>query len=1050
MTAGSASGSPRVDTVIASAGTGKTTTLVGKVRAAVVDGLAPENILVTTFTKRAAAELRGRIRASLIKDKRPELAAAMLGARIGTVNSVCGALIEDYAFELGRSPVAEVISEDRQKALFGRAIGPVITRFADRIGPLAARMGMEAQGWAGKGRRVEGWQDHVRKIVDLARSNGIDAAGLAESARHSVDTLVALLPVPEAGETGDAFDAALRQAVEACRDECRSRLDTLKIGTTKSDVPAVESAMEIFERGEDLPWADWARLSKLGKTQADLPLFTDVIAAAVVHPRHPSFRADIAQFIALQFECAADCLAAYESYKRARGLVDFVDQEMMALAILRDPRNQPRLSETIHAVFVDEYQDSSPIQIAIFSALAQIAPVNLWVGDPKQSIYGFRDADPELTQAAARTITEATGGQFDFLRKSWRSRPKLGAFVNASFEPNFLRVGMSSEEITFDDYARADGPVDPLSVWELAGKNKGERSEHLAARVAGLLRNPNDWMVECDVDGLRPARGSDIALLCRSNDQVLDIALALFQQGVEVAVEREGLLDQPEIELLSSALRWVADPTDSLAAAEIARLSGGETDWLNAAFEEDRRSALKECIPFGEALVELRSAAPQLTPAEMLDSIIHVPGLMEGIAAWGAMRERLANIEALRGLIARYQDDQRAERQAATLAGACVWLGELEKARQPESRHAGAVNVLTYHGAKGLEWPICILTELDSKPKRTPFEIVAEQSAPPDWRDPLLNRRLRYWPWPYGGLSAGLDLVASAAQSPQGMAGTAEERRERTRLLYVGATRARDHLCLATVGKTDWLAELANDLSEPLVHLDAQHILVGDTRFPVQAAPTALPPSEFPVIAEYGRPAYEPTVCLPMRLRPSETLSSGRPRIIEGVLIGTRIPLDGDPDIQAVGEAVHRFIACDDPSAPPEWRRQIAEALLGNWLVPQLRPESLMTASENLDKFLTGRFGDARRLREWPIHAFEGQQFISGRIDLLIDTGENFIIIDHKSFPGVDIDDDRLQAFAGQVSLYGQAVTLATGRACNEYWFHQPITGVMSRVVIED
>lgn len=203
----------RVDTIIASAGTGKTYTLVEDICAAIRAGLPPSRLLATTFTKKAAAELAGRLRTALIRDGRPESAAELLSARIGTVNGVCGSLISEFAFELGRSPTADVITEDRQGSTFARAVGPVMTDCIGAIAPLAERLSIDARDYKSKRGTSRGWQDTARRIVDAARSNGIASVALPHSAARSIASLTALLPAASASETAEALDSRLRDAV---------------------------------------------------------------------------------------------------------------------------------------------------------------------------------------------------------------------------------------------------------------------------------------------------------------------------------------------------------------------------------------------------------------------------------------------------------------------------------------------------------------------------------------------------------------------------------------------------------------------------------------------------------------------------------------------------------------------------------------------------------------------------------------------------------------------------------------------------------------------
>ena len=130
-----------------------------------------------------------------------------------------------------------------------------------------------------------------------------------------------------------------------------------------------------------------------------------------------------------------DALQEYEQYKKRRGLIDYTDMETLILRLLDHPEVREVLSEELDLLMVDEFQDTSPIQLEIFLKLSRMAAHSVWVGDPKQSIYGFRGADPQLMQA----IIEQSGGvrPEDIQRHSWRSRQDLVWAANALFTKAF-------------------------------------------------------------------------------------------------------------------------------------------------------------------------------------------------------------------------------------------------------------------------------------------------------------------------------------------------------------------------------------------------------------------------------------------------------------------------------------------------------------------------------------------------------------------------------------------------------------------------------------
>ena len=166
-------GSHKVGVVTASAGTGKTFNLTSRIETEIGSGRDPERVLASTFTVKAAEELRERARGRLIAGGKAEQAVRLLGARIGTINGVCGGLVKEFAFGLGLSPIVNVIDENVAKSTFRKSADVAIGKHADELGTLAKLFGYE------DAFKPKDWRDDVNKIVELARANNISEAALA-------------------------------------------------------------------------------------------------------------------------------------------------------------------------------------------------------------------------------------------------------------------------------------------------------------------------------------------------------------------------------------------------------------------------------------------------------------------------------------------------------------------------------------------------------------------------------------------------------------------------------------------------------------------------------------------------------------------------------------------------------------------------------------------------------------------------------------------------------------------------------------------------------
>ena len=668
------------------------------------------------------------------------------------------------------------------------------------------------------------WHFEVRRLMDAARANCIEPRALADSAARSIETLDACLGPCEAD--GDAIDEGLRSAIDEALGAIDTSIDATK--KTAAYIDSLEKARRSLERSR-LRWGAWAKLMDRKKPgKKSLPAVEPVMAVAARHIAHPRLRAEVHELITLMFAVAADALTAYQEQKRERGVMDFVDQETLALELLRRADVRADLQGQLDLVLVDEFQDTSPLQLAIFLALGELARESVWVGDPKQAIFGFRGTDPKLMDAAIESLTSHTSdpelvrrtvdaleraGTVETLSVSYRSRPALVDLTSEIFAGAFRHQGMPEDRTRLTAALEKEpaglGPI--IEHWPLCpadSSNKETRAACAARGVRDLLAGA-PTVRERETHHPRPASARDVAVLCRTNEQCHLIAEALADLGVAAVVPRMGLLDTAEGRVALAGLRLWVDPRDGLAAAVVARFTShaDDLDGLIARILDAPGAAGFDDEPRVQAVRAARERSPDLDPAGALAAVIDAADLRGYCAGWGTAAQRLGNLDALCAHARGYVAEMAAGRDAPSVVGLLAYFDALvdtwgwNAARTDRQALLGgedAVTVSTWHRAKGLEWPITVLYGLESLREPDAYGVhVMGDPREFDVAAPLAGRWIRFWPNPYNTSNQGGPVKDAYAQSEAFAELVDRSQREALRVLYVGWTRARDRLVLA-------------------------------------------------------------------------------------------------------------------------------------------------------------------------------------------------------------------------------------------------------------
>lgn len=838
--------------VSAGAGSGKTRVLTERLMAYILDESCPADIdsfLIITYTRAAAGELRGRIMEELSAALGADPSSRRLRrqnalcqrAHIGTIHSFCADLLREFSHMAGISPDFKIMDEDRAAAMKAAALErtlescyekrgthPGFTLLADTVGAgrddrrLAALV-LNLHGKMQCHARPESW---ARRQVELLESDCADAAqtpwGLevlsrvretAEYWSAEMDRVMAEMAPYE--KIKNAYMPSVSETADALRELVRSLDMGWDRARAAADIPfgrlgALRNSPE--PRVSELVKARRESCKKAMKNAADM-LSSD--SEKLLHEMELTAPAMSALLeLTLMFD------REYTKDKRRSALLDYSDLEHLTAALLTDENGEPtmlasQVSQRYTEIMVDEYQDVSQVQDAIFRAVSRRGRNLFLVGDVKQSIYRFRLADPEIFTGKYLSFADAdTAAPGEprriMLQENFRSRREILNAANAVFSRCMSRrlgdidYDSSAELKCGADYeGAADVPeLLLMNIPAAVDADSPDKTEAEARMAAGRIRALVESCVPVrDKNGVRPVEYGDVAILLRSVNTVGGVyRRALIEQGIPVASVQSGeYFSSVEISALMSALAVIDNPHQDIPLIAVLRspsfmFSADELSAIRAASRKgDFYSALaaaadgnEKCARFLERLSAMRAAAADMPVGELVRYVMDGLDMLALCSAMDDGERRRANLMSFVGLSERFESTGY-----RGLHRFVLWLRQLAaKGSEPSggAPETSAVQIMSVHRSKGLEFPVVFLCD------------AARQFNKTDTRDTVLVH-------PELGLGPKVTDLERRVEYPTLARNAIRLRLEREtlseemRLLYVAMTRAKERLYITAAVK---------------------------------------------------------------------------------------------------------------------------------------------------------------------------------------------------------------------------------------------------------
>ena len=1027
-----------IQLINAGAGSGKTYTLTKEFCDLLLKGAKPSQFILTTYTKAAADEFVSKIKARLMSENMADMIPLVESAHIGTIHSVAKTFVEKYWYLLDMSPNLSLKDEVEMGAFKERVLDIVATdqdqAFFDDY---SFQMGVNDNGF---------WKSQVLAIVDMLGSYGLPLTALDQFKKSSVeiveevykDRKVDMSKLKALVDDADGYLSGVRgNPASILREE------VAKFG----DNPSLNASIPIFKA---------IAADKPSKWVQGIPEdFQDFVTCYV----HSQARKKASECVERIFELAKRLHGQIEFSKKAEGVLEFSDLEVLFLQLLSNASVANDIASSVKYVFVDEFQDVSPIQLRIFETLANIVGENCWVGDPKQAIYGFRGSDSALANSVI--AHQANKRKLEY---SFRSLPKLVDEANEIFVKAFGCL-CPSEAIKEDlvklkvcdkkmkEEALYGGSYKGVQHWWLSvPKNDGSQSVDkknaaalypaVASKLKGIFKEKSYKVTDTDSADkpfLRDLDYGDVAILTKSNEDCQKIASALREKGLPVSVLDGKLDNQVEVKLVLSLMKYIAGVDENLAEAELRRLLRDEQ--LEQIFMGLAKK--EKCSELAQLLGVLQARYQYYSVYDMARALVAALDLRHMVCKWSMDQKRQANLDVLIGMAASFVG----RGTEASVAEFIRYIGAA-KVNVPFDNTGNTIKVLTYHKSKGLQWKMVILNSLhyDSLAegdfvKKTLQNVNVIQNASG-------GSEFRYFP-PVGSLAKLVASEIPSAAQGGSLWKTLREKRvaEDLRLLYVGFTRAENYLVRLSFGACPslWLdntnvvfdpnmqrEEINDDYSVAQTVADSVKVLPYDNMyFEKDVEDKFISPSKCPGF-------YDGVTCDAVRIADNVDVS--------------RYGVKTD----VFGTCVHKYMAIHrwEPGNLEVSDRNVANAarVIENFgLSSYLAAETVVGQADILYRYLADAYGEFDCImHEIPFTHRRAGKVVEGEIDLYIKTknGKGLLLDFKNPLVGADVKEEELASKAlrywPQMEAYRDAL-VKSGNPVNQISIYYPMLGMLAK-----